>query len=81
MKEIIIRMKDMSELYGPNFDPEEVRAEHTGLEVELEGIIYDNVAHLNLDITPPTMVFHDWEKIRDSDQWKCDITMTKHIPV
>lgn len=38
MKEIIIRMKDTSEVYGTNFDPEEIKAEHTGLEVELDGI-------------------------------------------
>lgn len=81
MKEIIIRMKDMLEVYGDNFDPEVVRPEHTGLEVEWDGTTYTNVAHLNLDITPPPMVFHDWEEIRGSDRWKCDVTITKHVPV
>ena len=35
MKEIIIRMKDMYEVYGDDFDPEEIEPTHTGEVLEI----------------------------------------------
>lgn len=76
MKEIIIRMKDMYEVYGDQFDPEKVVAEHTGLEIEYDGAVYNNIKNLVIDITAPKMIQVYGEP---REEWKCNITTSKYI--
>lgn len=76
MKEIIIRMKDMYEVYGDDFDPEEIEPTHTGLEIEYEGVVYNHLKHLTVDISAPK-ILQNWGEPRED--WDCNITTSKHI--
>lgn len=72
MKEIIIRMKTKEEVYGPNIDPNEIQRNHTGLEIEYDGMVHKNVEHLVVDITAPKFICKLFEY--ENNRWKCGIT-------